>query len=231
MNRFNIHEEQWYNILLNTDLDYLKTTCLTNKKTKEICENNQFWIDKGLPIDMINLSHKIIDRIKLVKIKNIVDDLIQLFYNELTKEGVYIFIFDDNDKQDVNKLLPFWLHDIQQLDNEINLLKESSSNEEDYNMTSKFLIKLFENCIILQYGYDCFNTDIIGLLEKEVTMNQLKNFLIRLLFYNPYVNINDIYGYSFIWTKDFVNYKNKKLLTDRYNYSLKHDLSHRLINL
>src|SRR6516165_1418536 len=81
-NHINIVEEQWYNILLRSNVNDLSHMCNTNQLTHQICQSNQFWVDKGMPLAVLNISTKISDRIKLFKIVDTVDKFIQLLIKD-----------------------------------------------------------------------------------------------------------------------------------------------------
>jgi hypothetical protein len=108
---FDIVEAQWYNILLNANIYDLPNLCKTNKLTYDICQQKQFWNEKGLPQSVFNLSARVSDRVKLIKITKIVDLLITLFNNDIqTDEGIYITFDRYNHLPDVQFLLPLLIN-------------------------------------------------------------------------------------------------------------------------
>ena len=203
LHNFNIDEQQWYNILLQSNADDLSNICYTNKMTKQICDNKQFWVDKGLSLDKINISSKISDRIKLLKINDLVNNLIQLFIDEykITKYFIGLFIyFIDEINPDVKQLLPFLTYEITQLDQRIEEYIETLSDEDEIGqIEQKIYIRLFENNdITLHYYYEDINGDEIDLIDSGLTMEQLKDFLIRLFFYHSRIDIQDDNNNSYI---------------------------------
>lgn len=229
-----ISQDTWYNILLNTDVNQINKSCQTNKLTSQICHNKQFWLDywkkQGVPKSVFNLPESQKDWYKLYKITIIVNKLINLFINEheLTKEWIDVMInFYEYSDFDVTKLLPYITDEIINLDNEM---------KENEDLDRKIIIRLFENDdIVLQYYYEDFNGNTIDNISKEINFTILTDFLIRLFYYYPLINIEDGNGWSYTSGLSIIKLHNgsklNKVLYYRVNYLKQHDIENNILYL
>lgn len=196
--------------------------CKTNKLTNDICQQKQFWYEKGLPQSVFNLSSKISDRVKLIKITKIIDLLITLFNNDRQiDEGIYITFYHYDHLPHVQFLLPLLINEINQLDDEMSQLY-------DFDDIEKHIKILYKEDIILEYYYEDDEGFKIDEIKTTLTRDQFKDFLIRLFFYYPQVEIEDDACFSYLNDNRLPS---NKVLNDRKTFLQTHHISYKINHL
>jgi hypothetical protein len=198
---FSLPQDIWYNILLNTDVHQINKSCQTNRSTSLVCRKPQFWVAYwklwGIPLSVFDLPQKRSDWFKLHKITTVVNHLTQLFIIEHElRHWVNVFIyFYEYPSVDVTKLLPVVSNTIRQFDEKM----DEHSDSEDGEIERKIDIRLFEDDddIVLQYYYENGNGDTVDEISFDLSMDTMIDFLIRLLYYYPKLEIVDGNGWSY----------------------------------
>lgn len=186
-----MNKDIFYNILLKTDIDKLKNSCLTNKTSLQICLDKQFWLERGLAPSIVDLPQNLSDWFKLFEANRIANVLFNLFIMDLEyhRDWIKINIHTKRFYDQINMTLL------------LSLYKLNEEETEDY-LNQKIGITLFKNGdIILDYEYINSQDDKNDVLIFKLTKNVFIDFLTRLLYYYvPSVVIEDQRGYSYIST-------------------------------
>lgn len=187
-----IHEDLWLNILLQSDMETLKTSCRINKITTKICHKHEFWKMKfeqdGLFYvkDQKSLNQWIHE---YTKIKNAMDVSMKLVNYMIDKKRNYfniISIVDDFDLDEVNWLTP-------KLNNAI----KNSPKQQDRSLifkVSDFTIQ-YDYTLIDQYGNELDKhgniVDDGDYMEyvDQVTKQEFIIYLAKLFYFFPKVEI------------------------------------------
>jgi len=189
----------WLNILLNTNVKDIKNICLTNTTTKVICNDKHFWEQKMKYDGIIKISSfestSYIDWVKeytkWYEINKKADDFLKRLKSEheRTNQSIKVFLYLNVD-DDVRFILTNHKDGINKVLAETDLKDAVEQN---------LFIQLYKNndeSIIVMWYFDDRNGDIVAAAEKEIENAELKDILVKLLYYYPNVIMNaNIFSY------------------------------------
>jgi hypothetical protein len=148
---------------------------------------------------------------------------------------IYIYFYEYLDDFDISKLLPSIAKDVEQLDEKMMVYK--SNLDEDELIERKIHIRLFEEGIddSLQYYYEDDHGDTIDGVSLDLTLDIIIDFLIRLIYNYPRVEIDDGDGWSYVSPTSIQslhgNDKINKLLTHRIQFLEQYDIENKILSL
>jgi hypothetical protein len=203
-------KDEWFDILLNTDVNDMQKVCYTNKNTINICTNPYFWQQKfnhdAYPLlskNNTSLQDWINEYNAIRRADRLATYLIELVTMEYVNKPSINFKFNITDEL---MFLPSeMIHDIKNNDDYINHIDEPdeiwiSFNFFDYCEDEECQKNHFSLNYLLMA-----NDDIIAQISYELSLNDIQK-MIRLIFYiYPDIDPFDSFYQSYLWNNHVKN--------------------------
>ncbi len=177
-----LNKDTWSNVLLQADAETLKTSCIINKDTVDICKDLQFWKLKyeqeNLPF-IITTDNYIDDYDKIKKIKF---NLVKLYNNVVNSKKYDIFSITDD--VDINEMT--WLPE--------KMIKSIKTHPDDVDEGINIEFDFKKLTLILYYiATDEDEEDLKDKLKVKIklTKDEFINYLTKLYFYHENAAITD----------------------------------------